>query len=61
MLRLIVKATCNQPVKITVPNVTVINELVSDEVMEEIHTKSDCYVSFSSSEGVGMGAVEACN
>ena len=57
--RLIVKATCKQPVKITVPNVTVINDLVSDEVMEEIHSKSDCYVSFSSSEGVGMGAVEA--
>ena len=57
--KLIVKATCNQPVKINIPNVTVINELVSDEIMEEIHTKSDCYVSFSSSEGVGMGAVEA--
>ena len=27
--------------------------------MEDIHSKSDCYVSFSSSEGVGMGAVEA--
>ena len=27
--------------------------------MEDIHSKSDCYISFSSSEGVGMGAVEA--
>ena len=34
--KLIVKATCNQPVKINIPNVTVINELVSDEIMEEI-------------------------
>src|SRR6056300_1012439 len=57
--RLIVKATCKQPVNINLPNVTVINDLVSDEVMEDIHSKSDCYVSFSSSEGVGMGAVES--
>ena len=27
--------------------------------MEDIHAKSDCYVSFSSSEGIGLGAVEA--
>ena len=27
--------------------------------MDKIHKSSDCYVSFSSSEGVGMGAVEA--
>ena len=57
--RLLIKATCRNPVKINVPNVTVINDLVSDEKMEEIHARGDCYVSFSSSEGVGMGAVEA--
>ena len=57
--RLLIKATCRNPVKINVPNVTVINDLVSDEKMEEIHALGDCYVSFSSSEGVGMGAVEA--
>jgi glycosyltransferase involved in cell wall biosynthesis len=57
--RLIVKATCKYPFKINIPNVTIINDLVSDEVMEEIHCRSDCYVNFSSSEGVGMGAVEA--
>jgi len=57
--KLIVKATCNQPVQIKLPNVEVINGLISDEEMDKIHRLSDCYVSFSSSEGVGMGAVEA--
>ena len=57
--RLIVKATCKQPININIPNVTIINDLVSNEVMEDIHAKSDCYVSFSSSEGIGLGAVEA--
>ena len=57
--KLIVKATCNQPVKINLPNVEVINGLISDEEMDKIHRISDCYVSFSNSEGVGMGAVEA--
>ncbi len=58
-VRLIVKATCNQDVDIPLPGVKVINGLISDDEMEDIHTISDCYVSFSSSEGVGMGAVEA--
>lgn len=57
--RLIIKATCKQPININIPNVTIINDLVSNEVMEDIHAKSDCYVSFSSSEGIGLGAVEA--
>ena len=57
--KLIVKATCNQPIKINLPNVEVINGLISDEELDKIHRLSDCYVSFSSSEGVGMGAVEA--
>jgi glycosyltransferase involved in cell wall biosynthesis len=57
--RLLVKATCKQPVEARIPNVTFINGLVSDEDMEKIHEMGDCYVSFSSSEGVGMGAVEA--
>jgi glycosyltransferase involved in cell wall biosynthesis len=57
--KLIVKATCNQDVDIKLPNVKVINGLVSDEEMDKIHRLSDCYVSFSNSEGVGMGAVEA--
>jgi glycosyltransferase involved in cell wall biosynthesis len=57
--KLIIKATCNQQIKINLPNVEVINGLISDEDMDKIHKLSDCYVSFSSSEGVGMGAVEA--
>jgi glycosyltransferase involved in cell wall biosynthesis len=57
--RLVVKATCNQPVEIKLPNVEVINGLISDEDMDKIHDRGDCYVSFSKSEGVGMGPVEA--
>ena len=57
--RLLVKATCNQNIDIQLPRVEVINGLLSDVEMDEIHWRSDCYVSFSSSEGVGMGAIEA--
>ena len=57
--RLVVKATANQAVDIPFPRVEVINGLVSEEEMDSIHNRSDCYVSFSHSEGVGMGAVEA--
>ena len=54
--RLLIKATCKKPVQISIPNVEVINGLISDEEMEKIHALGDCYVSFSSSEGVGMDA-----
>jgi glycosyltransferase involved in cell wall biosynthesis len=57
--RLLIKATCLQNVKIDHPQVTVINGLISDEQMENIHNKGHCYVNCSHSEGVGMGAVEA--
>ena len=57
--RLLVKATCNKDIDIQLPRVEVINELLSDTEMDELHWKCDCYVSFSSSEGVGMGAIEA--
>ena len=57
--RLVVKATCNQPVDIRLPRVEVINDLLSDDGMDELHNRCDCYVNFSHSEGVGMGAVEA--
>lgn len=57
--RLVVKATCNQPVKINLPRVEVINELITEDEMSQLHDRCDCYVSFSHSEGVGMGAVEA--
>ena len=57
--RLVVKATCGQKVEINLPRVEVINGLLPDEEMNKIHDRCDCYVSFSSSEGIGMGAVEA--
>jgi len=57
--RLLVKATCVKDVSMNIPRVEVINGLVDDEHMERIHKLGDCYVSFSKSEGVGMGAVEA--
>ena len=57
--RLLIKATCNQPIQIKIPNVEVINGLIPDEELEKIHALGDCYVSFSSSEGIGLGAVEA--
>jgi|TARA_R110000823_G_scaffold236408_1_gene362127 glycosyltransferase involved in cell wall biosynthesis len=57
--KLVVKATCNQNVEIKLPNVEVINGLISDEEMDTLHNRCDCYVSFSKSEGVGMGPVEA--
>ncbi len=57
--RLIVKATSNQDIQLKFPNVEIINGLISDEEMDTLHNRSDCYVSFSHSEGIGMGAVEA--
>lgn len=57
--RLVIKATCMSPVEIKLPNVQVINELLTDEEMSDLHRRCDCYVSCSHSEGVGMGAVEA--
>jgi len=57
--RLLIKATCTRPVQIDHPQVTVINGLLSDEQMENVHAKGHCYVNCSHSEGVGMGAVEA--
>lgn len=56
---LILKATCKEPVYWRVPNVTVINGLLSNEDLEKVHAQSHCYVNCSHSEGVGMGAVEA--
>ena len=56
---LVLKATCMQPVQISLPNVIVINDLIPQEELDGLHLLSDCYVSFSNSEGIGMGAVEA--
>ena len=57
--RLVIKATCKEPITIKLPGVLVMNGLVSDDHMERIHSSCDCYINFSKSEGVGMGAVEA--
>ena len=57
--RLVVKATGKQPVQIQFPRVEVVNDLLDDEGMDALHNRCDCYVNFSHSEGVGMGAVEA--
>lgn len=57
--RLVVKATCGRDVQIQFPRVEIINGLISNEEMDDIHHRCDCYVNFSHSEGVGMGAVEA--
>ena len=57
--RLVLKATCKQPVALKVPGVVVINGLLSDEALEKVHASCHCYVNCSHSEGVGMGAVEA--
>jgi glycosyltransferase involved in cell wall biosynthesis len=56
---LVLKATCARPVEWKVPGVHIINGLVPDESIRSLHNECHCYVSFSSSEGVGMGAVEA--
>ena len=56
---LLLKATCKGEVNWKLPNVHVINGLLTNEQIQDIHKKCDCYVSFSFSEGVGMGAVEA--
>jgi glycosyltransferase involved in cell wall biosynthesis len=58
--RLLIKATCARDVSIDVPGVRIINGLLSDHELEnQIHSKAHCYINFSHSEGVGMGAVEA--
>jgi len=57
--KLALKATCKQPVAINLPRVEVINGLLPAFEIQKIHERCDCYVSFSNSEGVGMGAVEA--
>ena len=56
---LVIKATSNQDVHIQFPRVEVINTMLSNDEMDDLHNRCDCYVSFSHSEGVGMGAVEA--
>jgi glycosyltransferase involved in cell wall biosynthesis len=56
---LVVKQQSNCPISVDIPNVQVINEQLDDHQMELFHRQCDCYVNFSHSEGVGMGAIEA--
>lgn len=56
---LVLKASCNRKVESPFPNVFIINEMLTIEEMEILHRRCNCYVSFSHSEGAGMGAIEA--
>ena len=56
---LVVKATCHGTVNINIPNVIMINGLIPENELEGLHKICDCYVSFSNSEGIGLGAVES--
>ena len=57
---LVLKATCVQEVSVgQLPNIYVLNDFLSDGQLEHLHNTCQCYVSFSHSEGAGMGAVEA--
>lgn len=53
------KATCKNPITWNNPKIKVINGLLPEESIQAIHETCHCYVSFSSSEGAGMGAIEA--
>jgi glycosyltransferase involved in cell wall biosynthesis len=58
--RLLLKATCKDTVQqLDNPNIDIVNGLLSLEDLEKIHETSHCYVTFSHSEGLGLGAVEA--
>jgi glycosyltransferase involved in cell wall biosynthesis len=57
--RLLIKATCNSEFKFEKKDVIVINGLLSQVQMENVHARGHCYINCSHSEGVGMGAVEA--
>lgn len=58
-IRLLIKATTKNPWNIQLPGVEVVQGLLKPDEMEHIHGRSDCYISLSHSEGVGMGAIEA--
>jgi len=58
--RLLLKATCVRNITIqNNPKIIVINGLITENQLNNIHRSSDCYINCSHSEGVGMGAVEA--
>jgi glycosyltransferase involved in cell wall biosynthesis len=57
--KLLVKSTCKEDVTINMDRVEVINGLTTEDDMNVLHSRGHCYVNFSNSEGVGMGAIEA--
>ena len=59
--RLVLKATTCEQNKINwkIPRVHIIQEVLTDDELDNVHNSCDCYVNCSFSEGVGMGAVEA--
>ncbi len=42
--RLVVKATCRGDVNIQLPRVEVVNGLLSEDEMNDLHNRCDCYV-----------------
>lgn len=58
---LVLKSTSldNASIQWKIPNVLVIQQLLTDSELDDLHDNCDCYVNCSFSEGVGMGAVEA--
>lgn len=56
---LLLKATCKEEVSIKIPNIIIVNGMLSEAQLESIHNIGHCYVSMAHSEGAGMGAIEA--
>ena len=56
---LIIKSTAMKSITLELPGVTLINGLVDEPYIAYMHKHSHCFVNFSHSEGVGMGAFEA--
>jgi glycosyltransferase involved in cell wall biosynthesis len=56
---LLLKASCNRSVHWNIPGIIIVEGVLDQPYLEYIHKLGDCYVSFSNSEGAGMGAIEA--
>lgn len=57
--KLFLKSTARMAISFDHPDVIIMNNLVDKTTIDMIHKGCDCYIQFSKSEGVGMGAVEA--
>jgi glycosyltransferase involved in cell wall biosynthesis len=56
---LVIKSMSDRIIKSDNPKVIIMNGNLSDETMHELHNSCHCYINFSSSESVGVGAIEA--